>query len=539
MQSFPPEANQPPAKKILWADDEIDFLKPHIMFLEQKGYSVTSVANGDDAVEYARSGRFDIIMLDEMMPGKDGLCALAEIRDFNPSVPIIMVTKSEEERLMEEALGQKITDYLTKPVNPSQILLILKKIFDTKKIAREKLARDYSQEFMNISQAITADLETEEWVNIFLKTIEWEMELDQFPELGFQQTVQDLQRDCNANFCRFMEKNYKDWIHSSAGGRSASGGKDRPVFSTDVFPRWVFPKLRDGKKVVFILLDCLRTDQWLAMEPFLHDYFQITRDYYFSILPTATPYARNAIFSGLFPRDLEYKMPELWHQGEEDEHSSNRFEHQFLDEFVKKSNFDHPVTTRYVKILDAQEARSTEKHLLTHVQHDLFCMVVNFIDILAHQRSESDILKEIAPDESAYRSLIKSWFEHSALLSMLRTLASEGNTVVITTDHGSIRGKRPTKVVGDRETSTSLRYKFGRNLQCNPKHVMHIKNPPEYLLPQRSVNTQYIMAKEDYYLIYPSDYNKYAAKYKDCFHHGGISLEEIILPVVTLEGLKR
>ncbi|KPK96108.1 hypothetical protein AMJ80_01825 [bacterium SM23_31] len=525
--------------KILWADDEIDFLKPHIMFLEQKGYSVTSVTNGDDAVEYARSDRFDMIMLDEMMPGKDGLSALAEIRDFNPTVPIIMVTKNEEERLMEEAIGQKITDYLTKPVNPSQILLILKKIFDAKKITREKLSRDYSQEFMNISQAITADLQPEEWIDIFLKTIEWEMELDQFPELGFQETLHGLQRDCNANFCRFVEKNYRNWIHGSARGVSAAGGKDRPDLSIDVFPRWVFPKLRDGKSVVFILLDCLRTDQWLAMEPFLHDYFQIRHDYYYSILPTSTPYARNAIFSGLFPRDLEYKMPGLWLQSEEDEYSSNRFEHQFLEEFIKRSEICRPVTSRYVKILEPQEARSTEKHLLNHAQNDLFCMVVNFVDILAHQRSESDILKEIAPDESAYRSLIKSWFEHSTLLSILRTLASEDTTVVITTDHGSIRGKRPTKVIGDRETSTSLRYKFGRNLQCNPKHVMHIKNPPEYLLPQRGVNAHYIMAKEDYYLIYPRDYNKYAAKYKDCFHHGGISLEEMILPVVTLEGLKR
>lgn len=515
--------------RILWADDEIDLLKPHIMFLEDKGYSVTSVTNGNDAVENARDGNYDLIMLDEMMPGKDGLTALVEIRDFNPLVPIIMVTKNEEESIMEEALGQKITDYLTKPVNPSQILLTLKKIFDKKKIAHEKLTRDYSREFMSISNAIIGDLTAKDWIDINLQITEWEMELDNYPELGFKDTVFDLRRDCNANFCRFIENNYKHWVNAD----------DRPLLSVDVLPNWVFPKLKENKKVVFVVLDCLRTDQWLAMESFLHDYFHITRDYYLSILPTATPYSRNAIFSGYFPRELEYKMPELWQKGEEDEYSSNRYEHQFLDDFIKRSGFDRQLTTRYIKILDQREAKSTEKHLLEYIQNDLTCIVVNFIDILTHKRSESDILKELSPDESAYRSLIRSWFEHSNLLSMLRTLASEDVTVFITTDHGSIRGNRATQVIGDREASTSLRYKFGRNLKCNPKHVMHIKDPPDYMLPKRGVNTQYIIAKEDYYLIYPSDFNKFAARFKDCFHHGGISLEEIVLPVITLEGLNR
>ena len=515
--------------KILWADDEIYLLKPHILFLEEKGYNITSVTNGDDAVEYARNKDFDLIMLDELMPGKDGLSALADIRDFDPSVPIVMVTKNEEEQIMEEALGRKITDYLTKPVNPSQILLTFKKIFDRKKITGEKLTRDYAREFMEISNIITGDLTPEEWIDIYLNITEWEMELDHYPELGFQQTVEDLHRECNANFCRFVEKNYKNWIQSGAG----------PTFSVDVIPKWVFPKLKQRKKVAFILLDCLRADQWLAMESTLYDYFRISRDYYYSILPTATPYSRNAIFSGCFPRDSEFKMPDLWKKGREDEFSSNRFEHQFLEDLIKRSGFERSVSTSYVKILDPQEAHTTEKHLLSYVQNDLFCMVMNFVDILTHKRSESDILKELAPDESAYRSLIKSWFEHSSLLSMLRTLASEDVTVILTTDHGCVRGKRATQVIGDRETSTSLRYKFGRNLQCNPKHVMHIKNPADYLLPQRGVNTHYIIAKEDYYLVYPSDFKEYAAKYKDCFHHGGISLEEVILPVITLEGLMR
>jgi len=486
------------------------------------------VSNGDDAVEYARNERFDLILLDEMMPGKDGLAALAEIREFNPSVPIIMVTKNEEEQLMDDAIGEKITDYLTKPVNPSQILMACKKIFDTNKIAREKLSRDYSQEFLTLSQTIERNETPEEWINTFLKLTEWELELDKFPDLGFQETVRDLQRESNIHFGRFIEKNYREWIHSDK----------RPSLSVDVFPKRVFPLLEEGRRVVFILIDCMRTDQWLSLEPLLFDYYRISRDYYFSILPTATPYARNAIFSGYFPRDIECKMPDLWQRGEEDENSSNRFEHQLLDELLQRKQLSKK-TTRYVKILDQKEARSTEKNLASYLQSDLLCIVVNFVDILGHVRSESDILQEIAHNESAYRSLIKSWFEHSTLLSILRKLASKDVTVFITTDHGSILGRRPARIVGDRETSTSLRYKFGRNLKCDSKYLIHIKDPVDYRLPVRGINTQYIVAKEDYYFVYATQYNKYAAAFKNCFHHGGVSLEEMALPIVTLEGILR
>ncbi len=515
--------------KILWADDEIELLKPHIIFLEQKGYKVTSVTNGDDAVEFTRKEPFDLIMLDENMPGKDGLTALSEIREFNPTIPIIMVTKNEEESLMEDAIGGKITDYLTKPVNPSQILLAIKKIFDSKKIAQEHLSRDYSREFMNISQRIQDDLDHEEWIKAYLKIIEWELELDKYPELGFQQTVQDLHREGNLTFSRYVERNYINWINSD----------NRPKLSVDVFPNWVFPWVEKGEKVVFILLDCLRTDQWLAMEPFLYDYYKVTKDYYFSILPTATPYSRNAIFSGYFPREIERKMPDLWQKGEEDEHSANRLEHRFLDELIKRKLPGKELVTRYVKIMDHDETLHTDKNLNSYLQADIFCMVLNFVDILAHKRSKSDILKEIAPNESAYRTLTNSWFEHSPLLSMLRTLSDMKVKVIISTDHGSIRGTRPTKVIGDRETSTSVRYKFGRNLKCNQKQVLQIKDPVAYKLPLRGINTQYLLAKEDFFLVYPTNYNQYVKILSDSFHHGGISLDEIVLPVITLEGLTR
>jgi len=518
-----------PDLRILWADDEIELLKPHKIFLEQKGYTVITVSNGDDAVDYARTEDYDLILLDEMMPGKDGLTALSEIREFNPSVPIIIVTKNEEEQLMDEAIGRKITDYLTKPVNPSQILLACKKIFDAKKITQEKLTRDYSKEFLNISQAIESNHAPNEWIETFLKLTEWELELERYPELGFQDTVAALHREANSNFSRYIEHNYVEWVNS----------KDRPLMSVDVFPHWVFPRINTGKKIVFILIDCMRIDQWLTIEPLLYDYFKISRSYYFSILPTATPYARNAIFSGLFPRDIETQIPELWFKSEEDEHSSNRFEHQFLDKQIRNRILDKKITTKYIKILNQTEAKSTVKHINSYIQSDLLSIVVNFVDILGHKRSESDILREIAPNEAAYRSLIKSWFEHSEILSILRKLSSKDVTVFITTDHGSIRGKLATKVIGDRETSTSLRYKFGRNLQCNTKHVLHLKKPVDFRLPLRGINTHYLFAKGDYYLIYPTNYNRYAAMYQDCFHHGGISLDEMILPIAVLEGLHR
>ncbi|MFC1731537.1 response regulator, partial [candidate division KSB1 bacterium] len=337
--------------KILWADDEIEMLKPHIIFLEQKGYEVSSVSNGEDAVESVRNEDYDLVLLDEMMPGKGGLAALTEIREFNPSVPIIMVTKNEEEMLMEEALGQKITDYLTKPVNPSQILMACKKIFDSRKIEQDRLSRDYSKEFLSISQAIEENIMPEDWIETFLKLTEWELELDRFPELGFQGTVNELHRDANRSFGRYMENVYREWVNS----------ENRPPLSVDIFPERVFPNVEKGRKAVFILIDCMRIDQWITIEPLLYDYFKISRDYYFSILPTATPYSRNAIFSGYFPGEIEQNVPDLWQKTEEDEHSSNRFEHQFLEDLIKRTFRGRKLTTRYVKILDMKESQSTLK----------------------------------------------------------------------------------------------------------------------------------------------------------------------------------
>ena len=512
--------------KIIWVDDEIHLLRPHIIFLEDKGYLVTPVTNADDALQIIREQNFDLVLLDEMMSGKDGLAALEEIKDYNPSLPVVMITKSEEESLMEEAIGGKIDDYLTKPVNPSQILSTCKKFLEKRQISGARIARDYTSEFHSISMMLNEDLNWREWLNIYLKLVDWEMELEHFPDLGLKETLSDQKRSCNIEFGRFFEANYKPWIN---------GLIYSPDLSTDVVKKYVVPHLEKDKKVVFIVIDNMRLDQWLAIESLLFPYYNINKDYYFSILPTATPFARNAIFSGLFPAEIERKYPDLWQKGSEDDFSRNRHERQLMDLQLKSLGFKFAQDPKYIKILESQEGRNLEKNLSSYIQAPLVSVVVNIVDIFAHNRSTSDILKEIVPDEAAFRSLTRSWFEHSFLFRVLRNLSREDVTVVMTSDHGSVRSMRGAKVIGDRETSTNLRYKFGKNIKCDDKYSIFVKNPNDYKLPTRGINVNYIIAKEDYYFVYPTNYHKYLNYYKDSFQHGGVSMEEIILPVLKLE----
>lgn len=511
-------------KHILWVDDEIDMLKAHILFLEGRGYTVHAVTNGEDAIEYARKEPFDLVLLDEMMPGKDGLQTLVEIKRINPALPVIMITKNEEESLMDDAIGRKIDDYLLKPINPTQILSACKRILDVKSITAAQISKDYVTDFREISTLLAMGPRFDEWTEIFTKLTNWDLELDQHFNVGLEETLRDQKKDVNIEFSKYIEKNYIDWLHSDT----------RPVLSPDILGHHVIPLLQDGKRVFFFVIDCLRLDQWLSIEPFLYDFYHVTKDYYCSILPTATPYARNSIFSGLFPAEIEKEHPEIWEGKGEDEYSRNRNERQLLDTHLQRAGLDMVDDTRYVKILDVDEARYTERKLESYQKFKLVSIVLNFVDILAHKRSESEVLKEIAPNEPAYRSLTKSWFEHSAIYAILRKLADTECEVIITTDHGSIRSMRATKVVGDKDTSTSLRYKFGRNLKADPKHTLLIKNPNDFMLPKRGINTEYLLAKEDYYLIYPTNFNQYAQMYKDSFQHGGISLEEMILPIVRL-----
>ncbi len=514
------------AKKILWVDDEIDLLRAHLRLLEQKGYAVDTATNGEDALELVRQKGYDLVFLDEMMPGMGGLKTLAEMKEVQPEMPVVMVTKSETETLMEEAIGSKITDYLTKPVNPSQILLACKKILEKKKITGEFVSRDYAKEFQNISATLTTDLDENGWIDLYVKLTDWDNEIDNHPELGLRQTLSDQKRESNLEFGKFVERNYRDWINQQ--------NRKMPL-SIDVVERYVLPEISNRSSVFFFVIDCLRLDQWLVMERLLSEYFTVEKDYYFSILPTATPYSRNGIFSGLFPIDLEKRFPEIWQAGEDDENSRNRSEHLLLDKLLERKRIQLKPESKYVKILDVDFGRQFENNLLSYAQNRLTAVVVNFIDMLAHGRSDSPLLKEIAPDESAYRSLTRSWFQHSSLFSMLITLSRQKNVkIVLTTDHGSVRCLRGSKIIGDREASTNLRYKFGRNLKVDEKQAVFVKDPADFKLPRNSVTTNYVMAKEDFYFVYPTDYHKYLNQYRDSFQHGGISMEEIILPIVKL-----
>ncbi len=511
---------------ILWVDDEIEFLQPHILFLEERNYRVITATNADDALEIVRSQPVDLVLLDEMMPGKDGLTALSEIKDIVPGVPVIMITKNEEESLMEEAIGAKIDDYLTKPVNPSQILMACKKFLESRGISQKKMTEDYSQKINQIAMKLMGPMDYRDWIEVYLKLTQWDVELDGMDDQQMREVIYDQRRECNVEFGKYIERNYPDWIFDRS---------ERPDLSVDVVRKYVYPEVEEGKKVVFMIIDCLRLDQWLTLEPFFYRDFQITKEYYYSILPTATPFSRNAIFSGLFPLDIEKRYPELWAKGEDDEYSRNRYEDKLIHDQLRVLGLKLPVPPKYVKILNTEDARNLEKNLTNFLDTPVLSVVVNFVDILAHSRSDLPILKEIAPDEPSFRSLTRSWFEHSAVYAIFRKLAELGATIIVTSDHGSIRSMRGTKVIGDRETSTNLRYKFGRNLKVDPKHAVFIRNPKDYRLPQRNFNTNYIIAKEDFYFVYPTNYHKYLAYYRNSFQHGGISLEEMILPVVKLQ----
>jgi len=516
--------------KILWVDDEIELLRSHIFFLTEKGYEVETVTNGDDAISEVKEKNFDLIFLDEMMAGKGGLETLAEIKEIKPNIPVIMVTKNEEESLMHDAIGSKITDYLIKPVHPSQVLMVCKKVLEAKKISGEYVAKDYLVDFNEISREVMYGPDYDEWIEIYLKLVNWDMELDIHPELGLRQTLIDQWRECNQEFSKFVEKNYLKWINSEKS-------IDNPMLTTSVVNDYVLPLVKDEKNVVFFfVLDCLRIDQWLLMEKHLLDLFNIEKSYYYSILPTATPYARNSLFAGLYPSEIEKHYPTLWQGKDDDERSQNKYEKELLQLLLDRRRLKLRNELKYIKIIDPEVGRNFEQNILSYQNTQLTAVVVNFLDMIAHGRSDSELLKEIAPDEPAYRSLTNSWFTHSSLLATFRQIAKIKNAkVIITTDHGSIRTLRGAKVLGDKEASTNLRFKFGRNLKVDDKHAIFITNPLEYKLPKRGITINYIIAKEDYYFVYPTDYHKYLSYYKDTFQHGGISMEEMILPVIKME----
>lgn len=511
--------------RILWVDDEIDLLRSHILLLTEKGYSVETATNGEDALELVRSRPFDLVFLDEMMAGMGGLRTLSLLKDIRPDLPVVMITKNEDEGLMEEAIGVKISDYLTKPVNPSQVLLAVKKFLEGKKITQEYLSQDYLKEFSSISMSLQMSPNADEWIALYEKLTRWSLELEMHPDSGLKQTLTDQFKECNVEFSKFIERNYRNWLAQ----------QNRPTLSVDVVEKFLIPELDGKKSVFFFVVDCLRLDQWLVMESVLREFYDISKEFYYSILPTATPYSRNAIFSGSYPDEIEKRFPDIWEKWEDDENSRNRHEHPFLENLLKRRKVELKPESKYLKILDPEFGRSVEQNILSYANNRLTSIVVNFVDMLAHGRSDSELLKEISPDEAAYRSLTKSWFMHSSFFGMLKTLSSQKNvSIILTTDHGSIRTLRSSKVIGDREASTSLRYKYGRNLKCDDRQALFVKKPEDFRLPRRGSTINYIIAKEDYYFVYPTEYHKYVNQYRDSFQHGGISMEEMILPVVKL-----
>ena len=511
-------------KRILWVDDEIDLLKSHIMFLEEKGYAVTPASSGADAVSALRGARFDLILLDETMPGKSGLETLQEIKEIDSNLPVIMITKNEAEDLVEQAIGMKIDDYLLKPVNPLQIYSAAKRLLDAHRIQETVLSKDYLQAYQKIDQSLCASPDWRDWIRIHQELSFWDIEFDRFSDTGLEQTHQDLKKKSNIDFARYIERVYRDWVH----------GAERPPMSVDVFDRYVFPHLRERRKVYFILIDCMRYDQWLKIEDLVAPFYNIERECYYSILPTATPYARNGIFAGAFPSDIQKRTPEQWLERSKDELSKNRFEQSFMQEHLARSGLGW-VTSKYIKIYEIEEANQIRKQVDSYRGIDLVAMVFNFLDILSHGRSQSDILQEIAPDESAFRTLMRSWFIHSALFEILQKISRHGATVIITTDHGSILGARASLVHGNRDTSTNLRYKFGENINGDPRQTLLIRKPLEFKLPAEAPAKNYILAKENYYFVYPTRFHEYERQYLGTFQHGGISLEEMIIPSVTLK----
>ncbi len=512
--------------RILWADDEVDLLKPHILFLESKGYDVTSVTNGADAVERVRDERFEVVLLDEQMPGMDGLETLAEINQIMPELPVVMITKSEEERIMEEALGRKISDYLTKPVNPSQVLLTCKRILDRKRLRNEQVSQSYLQAFNEITSALADPLSADEWVELYTRLVRFDLELQ--GDEGVRQILEDQYREANRAFGKYVEDNYQEWVRQS----DQNTDQDRPLLSHEVVKSAVMPELAKDRPVIFFVIDCMRYDQWIMFERLLAPYFDTETSFHFSILPTATPYSRNAIFSGLLPRDLADKYPKIWADGEEDEYSRNRDEESFLQDQLKRHQQGSRL--RYDKLVGTADGREFAQGVHDLLQHDLSAVVVNFVDVLAHSRSDSAVLKEIAPDERAYRDLTRTWFEHSWLFQVFKDLAATDCTVIVTTDHGAVRSLHAAKVIGDRHTSTALRYKYGRNLKCDKRHAIFVQSPESFGLPSTGINSNFIIAKEDYYFVYPTNYNQYLNKYRDTMQHGGASMEEMILPIVRM-----
>lgn len=530
---------------ILWADDEIDLLKGHIIFLQHKGYDVTAVTNGADAIEQCQQQTFDLIMLDEMMPGFTGLETLQKIKEIQPQTPVVMVTKSEEEDIMDQAIGSKIADYLIKPVNPNQILLSLKKNIHRREIVTEVTQSSYRQEYQKLAMQISDCHDWHDWMDVYKKLVHWELELSS-TESDMTEMLAMQKEEANNGFTKYIKSNYMDWMDAirqnfegkapvnrmlgRKGNQQPSPSK--PLMSPDIFKDKIFPLINNGEKVFLVVIDNFRWDQWRVLAQEIGDMFDITEDMYMTILPTATQYARNAIFSGLMPDKIEKMFPDLW-VDEDEEEGKNLNEAPLIKTQIER--FRRHDKFSYFKINDSAGADKLLQQYNALKDNDLNVVVINFIDMLSHARTESKMVRELANNESAYRSITLSWFRHSVMADLFRRLGDSDYTIVLTTDHGSIRCSKPVKIIGDRNTNTNLRYKLGKNLAFNEKEVFAIKEPHKAFLPTPNVSTSYVFATGNSFFAYPNNYNYYVSYYKDTFQHGGISMEEMLAPLITMK----
>jgi CheY-like chemotaxis protein len=514
--------------RILWADDEIDLLRPHILFLEGKGFHVTAVNSGVEALDLLAGEIYDLVFLDEQMPGINGLETLQRIKDQRPHLPVIMITKSEEEHIMEEAIGSKISDYLIKPVNPNQILLAIKKNLDEKRLVSEKAMTDYQREFRELTMQMMGRLDASDWVEIYQRLVHWKLELERSDDDGMRDILEMQFKDADRQFSKFYQESYPEWM--------AGPGEDYPTLSHRLLPERLPRNLLENasqRPVYLVVIDNLRMDQWRMIEPLLLNRFRVVRsEPYFSMLPTATQYARNALFAGMTPAEISRAFPQYW-VDEDEEGSKNKHEAALFEQLLKRLDFKGK--SGYHKVTNLAAGRKLVEQFHQTKQNDITAVVYNFVDMLSHARTEMEVLKELAGDDAAYRSLTLSWFEHSALKGLLDQMADSGARVIITTDHGTVRVGSPIQVKGDRKTNSNLRYKVGRNLGYKGQDVFEVKDPLALGLPRPQVSSAYIFARENDYLVYPNNYHHFVQYYRDTFQHGGISLEEVIIPWVELD----
>ena len=510
--------------KILWVDDEIDLLKPHIIFLEQKEYEVSTAVSGSEALDMVDEEDFDIVFLDENMPGLTGIETLEKMKVKYPATPVVMITKSEEESIMEEAIGSNIADYLIKPVKPNQILLCLKKNLENKKLVSEKTTMAYQQEFGKISMEIGNNLDFNEWTDIYKKLVRWELNLGKSNDSGMDEVLKMQKDDANQQFTRYVMREYEGWVNAR--------DDERPIQSHTVMKKKVLPVLNDDKPTFLFLIDNLRWDQWKSIQPFFEESFKlVSEDLFYSILPTTTQYSRNALFAGLMPTEIQKKYPKYW-MGEYDDGSKNQFESELLGEFLKR--FGKDTKYSYHKVLNMSFGKRVVDSLPNLMNNGLNVIVYNFVDMLSHARTEMEMIRELADDEAAYRSLTVSWFEHSPLYEMIRYLGNKDVNLLITTDHGSIRVDNPVQIIGDKMTNTNLRYKVGKSLNYKNKEVYEAKNPNDIFLPRTHMNDSFVFAKTNDFFAYKNNFNHYAKYYKNTFQHGGISMEEMLIPFISL-----